>query len=100
MLDSIMEGNVNLYNPDDKSQFRPIFIKREEDRVKCEEFTKIIYNFLSSDQKSVACEKYPRFIITFVLNQLSSENRKKIYFEYDNSDEEYLLLNLGSHTLL
>ena len=81
MLDSVWDGNINIYNPEDKVQFKQIFLNREEDKQKYEEFKKLFQSFWESEQKMLVCERYPRYFLTYIMNQLSSDVRKKIYFE-------------------
>ena len=87
MMESIMEGNINLYNPEDKYQFKQIFLNREEDKTKYEEFNKIFQKFILSNQKTFTCEKYPRYFLIYILNQLSADIRKKIYINYENKED-------------
>ena len=88
-MESIMEGNINLYNPDDKAQFKQVFLNKEEDKNRYEEFNKLFQNFLKSDAKTMVCEKYPRFFLNYIINQQTSEVRKKIYFNYDTNEDGY-----------
>lgn len=87
LSEGIMEGNINLYNPDDKQQFKQIFLNREDDKTKYEEFLKLFNVFYKSDEKVLKCEKYPRYFLIYILNQMSSEIRKKIYFSYENGED-------------
>ena len=87
MMESIMEGNINLYNPEDKYQFKQIFLNRDDDKTKYEDFNKMFTQFLSSDQKIYSCEKFPRYFLIYILNQLPAEIRKKIYINYENNED-------------
>ena len=89
-MESIMESNINLYNPEDKAQFKQVFLNKEEDKTKYEEFNKIFQNFLKSDAKTCVCEKYPRYFLNYIINQLKSDVRKQIYFNYENNEDGYL----------
>jgi hypothetical protein len=87
LSEGIMEGNINLYNPDDKSQFKHIFLNREDDKNRYEEFLKTFQAFYKSEEKEMKCEKYPRYFLIYILNQMSSEIRRKIYFNYENGED-------------
>jgi len=92
MRETLMDGNLNFYNPQDKNKFKNVILNKPEDRVKYEEFCKIFSDFLYSDQKTYFFEKYPKFFMYYILNNLQENIRKRLYFSYEKLEGKDVLM--------
>jgi hypothetical protein len=91
-IDSATDGNLNFYNPNDKTKFKTISLTKDEDRKKYDEFCKIFSDFLYSDEKSKFFEKYPKFFIYYILNNMSENIRKRLYLSYETVEGKQVLM--------
>jgi hypothetical protein len=83
LLETISEGNPNFYNPSDPLKFKNVSLFKEQDRNKYNDFCKVFSEFLYSEHKSWMFEKYPKYFIYYVMNNLSENIRKRLFFSYE-----------------
>lgn len=84
LLENVLDGNINIYDPNDKLKVKNVSLFREEDKTKYEEFRKNFVDFIGSDDKNRIFEKYPKYFLYYIMNNLQENVRKQIYFSYES----------------
>lgn len=91
-LENISDGDVNFYNPSDPQKFKNISLFKEEDRSRYNDFCKIFSEFLYSEHKCWMFEKYPKYFIYYIMNNLSENMRKRLYFSHEQLEGKSCLM--------
>jgi hypothetical protein len=92
LIETLSDGNLNFYNPLDKSRYKNVALTKNEDKVKYEEFCKLFSDFLYSDEKTYFFEKYPKFFMYYILNNTPENIRKRLYFSYETLEGKPVLM--------
>lgn len=68
----IIDDNINLYNPENKEEFKEVFPHNPADIKKCEDIIQdIMDNFiLQKELKEYLIEKVPKFMLYYIVNHL------------------------------
>ena len=91
---SIVEENINLYDPDKEEQYINSVPSKESDIQICEGTIKEILEFFNNkDVPDLLIEKIPRFMLIYIKNKLPTNIRKEIFIK------EIILRN-GKHCLI
>jgi len=86
IMESLTDGNINFYNPNDKNKYKNITIFKDEDKLKYEDFCKTFTEFLYSENKNWIFEKFQKFFIYYIINNIPDNIRKRLYFSYEKLD--------------
>jgi hypothetical protein len=86
-FESIMDSNLNFYDPSDKSKLKNIIVNKEEDKKNYDEFCRKFSDFIYSDEESQLFEKLPKFLLYHFLNNMQESLRKRIFITFDNNLE-------------
>ena len=83
-----MDGNLNLYNPDEKFQHKNAYLNRDDDKKKYEEMKKKFDLFYAdSNVKTLEFEKCQKYFLYHFYNQLPTDVRQRIWIDGDSKDE-------------
>ena len=81
--DRVMSGNINKYDPKNKSLFKNIVLYKEQDKIRYKNFTDKFNSFFNNpEEKIFKHEKIVRHLVLYFLNQLDENIRKVIFIEY------------------
>lgn len=86
LTDSLMDSNINFYNPDNIKTNKQVNLFRSTDKEKYEQFQVKFQNFLFSDKKAEVFDNYPKFFLNYIFNNLNENIRKRIYLQTQNID--------------
>jgi hypothetical protein len=92
LLETMSEGNPNLYDPSDPLKFKNVSLFKEQDRNKYNDFCKVFSEFLYSEHKCWIFEKYPKYFIYYVINNLSENIRRRLFFSYEQVNGKSVLM--------
>lgn len=92
LIETISEGNLNFYNPSDPVKYKNVSLFKENDRNKYNEFCKVFSEFLYSEHKSWMFDKYPKYFIYYVMNNLSENIRKRLFFSFEKVEGKTCLM--------
>ena len=79
----IMDGNINKYDPKNKSMYKNIVLYKLQDKIRYKNFYDKFNTFWNNPKEKIfKHEKIVKHIVLFFLNNLDESIRKKIFIEY------------------
>lgn len=83
LTERLLSGNINKYNPKDKSSFKYISLYKEIDRNRYNNFIKEFNKFYyESKEKVFKYEKMMKHLVLYFLNKCDDQILSTIYIEY------------------
>ena len=79
----VMDGNINKYEPKNKSIFKNIVLYKQQDKIRYKNFLDKFNTFFNNpEEKIFKHEKIVKHIMLYFINYLDENVRKKIFIEY------------------